>query len=247
MRRDVSADILAKSSASASASAKAKLPKQLKNFKPKALSSACSCMGYSKGASGRTVTTTVPGASASASIKTQQITKNASTTTTIITVTSTTTATVTSQVAGIDGAMFAIMASDTNTEYDGIYLALTGESINRAAFSANNIGDASDFQIDDNNDLTEFDNQSSAISFANQDAGNPCEPVYFDGSLGDGMVPLTCCVDDASDLQCGNVNGASQFSLGTDTGLLYFCQSNQTANFAQLKPVRMAVQVLDSA
>jgi len=235
MRRDVSADIAAK----ASASKKAQLPAPLRKFKPKALSSACSCMGYKKAGSGSTVTVTVPGASATASVKTRQITQMA-TTTIVTTVTSTRTATVTTQVAGIDGAKFAIVASDSNTNYDGSYLLVNNDV---AMFSANSISSASDFQIDGNNELIEYDQQASALNYANQDLGNPCEPVYFNPSLGAQMVPLTCCIDGASDLQCGNVNGASQFSLGIADGLLYFCDPNKTAQFNGITPVRMAVQL----
>lgn len=241
MRRDVSANTDAK--ASASTSTKAQIPKQLKGFRTKALSSACSCMGYTKDGSGTIVTITESASSASAAIKTKEITQKA-TTTFVTTVTSTTTATVTYQIAGAGGAIFAIMAADSGTSYDGTYLALTDESITRAAFSASDIANASDFQIDSSNDLVEYNNQTSAISYANQDEGNPCEPVYFDGTLYDGEITLTCCVDGSSNLQCGNTNGASEFSVGTQNGLLYFCQSNKTADFGGLSPVNMSVQLL---
>lgn len=206
------------------------------------MTSACHCLGYNKAGSGATVTVTASASTASESVKTKLITSKA-TTTYISTYTSTVTTTVASQVAGIDGAKFAIMASDSGTTYDGIYLALTGETINRAGFSAPTLVNASDFQINENNQLIEFDNKTAALTFANQDLGSSCEPVYFDPSLSSSMVALTCCVDADMDLQCGNVNGASEFSVGSQNGLLYFCQANKTADFGGLAPVKMSVQL----
>jgi hypothetical protein len=215
------------------------VPKPLNKFGKKRLSSACSCMHFPTS----TVTTTV---SVTPKAKRAEKTKTIDYTTTV-----TRTSTTTQVAVATRGAQFIIQADTANVTFANTYLSMPGAANNPSGFASPNDSPnvnknvAAMFEITPTGSLVELDNGTLA-AIANQDAGVPCEFVYYnDQSSIDsfGATKLNCCVNDLDELSCTNANGATVFSFGPDAGL-YLCTPASTPTFGGLVPVGLRLVMM---